>query len=113
MEYHFAPQIFGLYSKKAQTVNGRSFYASEDYKGKYGIWWGRTAWWIGFSRMKGQLKGFAYDSTCDYCKDMGKIPWRQLNFCKNQKNIKLRKINCVIQRPIQSPVLMCSLRIQC
>ena len=62
MEYDYQPQIFGLYSKKSQKVNGHSFYTSEDYKGKYGIWWGRTAWWIGSSREKGKLRGFSYDS---------------------------------------------------
>ena len=61
MKYDTQPQIFGLYSREVQKIKGKSFYISEDYKRRYGIWWCGDAWWIGYSGQKGQCIGYAYD----------------------------------------------------
>ena len=65
MEYDYQPQIFGLYSRQVEKVNGRSFYISDfkDYKdeGYYGISWCGDSWWIQYKSWKGQCIGFGYD----------------------------------------------------
>ena len=61
MEYDFLPQIFGLYSREVKKIKGKSFYRSEDYNGRIGIWWCGDAWWIGLSGGEGQCAGVAYD----------------------------------------------------
>ena len=61
MEYDFLPQIFGLYSREVQKIKGKSFYRSEDYNGRIGIWWCGDAWWIGLPRDRGQNRGYGYD----------------------------------------------------
>ena len=61
MEYDFLPQIFGLYSREVQKIKGKSFYRSEDYNGRIGIWWCGDAWWIGLPSDRGQCRGYGYD----------------------------------------------------
>ena len=55
----FHPELYGPYLRRAENVNGRPFYASDAYGGRYGIWWYQDdtypyyQWQIGYSSKKG------------------------------------------------------------
>ena len=52
-------QLYGTYLRQDENVNGRPFYTSDAYEGKYGIWWYEDdsipvyEWQIGYSSKKG------------------------------------------------------------
>ena len=52
-KYH--PYLYGTYLRRADKVNGRPFYISDAYGGKYGIWWVQditpNQWQIGYSKV--------------------------------------------------------------
>ena len=56
--------------RKAEKVNGRSFYKSDAYGGKYGIWWDQDdsypkyQWVIGYSSRTGYLASNLQDIDC-------------------------------------------------
>ena len=58
-KYH--PYLYGTYLRRAEKVNGRPFYISDAYGGKYGIWWDQDdsypkyQWVIGYSSRQGYL----------------------------------------------------------
>ena len=60
-KYH--PFLYGTYLRSAEKVNGRPFYISDAYGGKYGIWWAQDItpkqWQIGYSSDKGKDNGWA------------------------------------------------------
>ena len=57
-KYH--PYLYGTYLRRAEKVNGRPFYISDAYGGKYGIWWVQditpNQWQIGYSKDKGKAR---------------------------------------------------------
>ena len=59
------PTIYGTYLRQAEKVNGRPFYTSDAYGGKFGIWWLQDdtypvyQWQIGYSSKKGGGDCFA------------------------------------------------------
>ena len=58
-------ELYGHYLRQAENVNGRPFYKSDAYGGKFGIWWyqddthPRYEWKIGFSSGRFSDKGWA------------------------------------------------------
>ena len=54
-EYTREPEIFGIYKKQIELVNGRIYY-EKDY---FGIWYDGDSWMIGSASCKGQDEGYA------------------------------------------------------
>ena len=48
-------EIFGPYRKEPYKINGRSYYTSYKFDGRYGIWWTGFSWNIAFANQKGIL----------------------------------------------------------
>ena len=67
--YGHAPQIFGMYEKSSENINGHFHYVSYNYNGTYGIWFCNTfpSWIIGLVEEKGQCKGYAYMKSNESC----------------------------------------------
>ena len=68
-KYHFAPEIIGTYVLSNVKVNGRDYFTSTEFDGRYGIWYCSVfdSWIIGLSEEKGQCKGYAHIIRSEKC----------------------------------------------
>ena len=76
------PDLYGIYSRRAEKVNGRTFYTSDSYGGRFGIWWTQDdtyptyQWEIGYSSDASKDKGWAINlQDVDCPQNLKRFSW--------------------------------------
>lgn len=81
----FVPnEIFGIYEKSNEEVNGRNFFIHKSQK--FGIWWGCTdRWGIGYLPSKGTCNLIAYNFKNTKCLSR-LLDWKWIGLNASDKN---------------------------